>query len=292
VVKPGRLFMVGTPIGNMGDFSFRGVETLRGAALVAAEDTRRTRKLLAHFGLTVPVVSLHAHSPDKRLERLLDRVARGEDVAFVTDAGTPGVSDPGGRLAELAHQRGVPVIPIPGPGAVLAALSASGLPADRFVFAGFLPRRGAGREAMLTRVAQEEWTTVLYESPARTAALLADLGRSCGERRPAVVARELTKLHEEVRRGTLAELAAYYGKHPPRGEVTVVVAGASPAGRRAPAGEGAAEAGEDTGALIGRLRSSGPPGEAARELARRLGISRKDAYRMLTGTGAGRRSED
>jgi 16S rRNA (cytidine1402-2'-O)-methyltransferase len=291
VVKPGRLFMVGTPIGNMGDFSFRGLETLRGVSLVAAEDTRRSRKLLAHYGVTVPVLSLHAHSPSARLERLLDRVAAGEDVAFVTDAGTPGVSDPGGRLAELAHARGLPVIPIPGPGAVLVALSASGLPADRFVFAGFLPRRGADREAVLSRLAREEWTTVCYEAPARTAALLADLARGCGGQRQAVVARELTKLHEEVRRGTLGELAAYYQKHPPRGEVTVVVAGAPPT-ECAPAGEVAAETGEDTGALIRRLRSSRPPGEAARELARRLRISRKDAYRMLTGTSAAPRSED
>jgi len=206
-VKAGRLFMVATPLGHLGDFSFRGVETLKGVAVVAAEDTRRTRRLLDHYRIAVRMVSLHAHSGTAAIERFLDRIAAGEDAAYVTDAGTPGISDPGGLLAERAHARGIPVVPVPGPGAVLAALSAAGLPADRFVFAGFLPKRGAARGELLARLALEPWTLVCYEAPGRAAALLEDLAGHCGAERPAAVARELTKLHEEVRRGTLGALA-------------------------------------------------------------------------------------
>lgn len=275
-MKAGRLFMVATPLGHLGDFSFRGVETLKGVAVVAAEDTRRTRRLLDHYGIAVRIVSLHAHSGTAAIERLLDRIAAGEDAAYVTDAGTPGISDPGGLLAERAHARGIPVVPIPGPGAVLAALSAAGLPADRFVFAGFLPKRGAARGALFARLALEPWTVVCYEAPGRAAALLEDLAGHCGPERPAAVARELTKLHEEVRRGTLGALAAYYREHPPRGEVTVVVGG-----RPASAPDALAPV-EDAAAVVAELRGSGSPAAVAKELARRLGISRQDAYRLLT----------
>lgn len=272
--------MVSTPIGHLGDFSFRGVEVLRHAAVVAAEDTRRTRVLLAHYGIAAKVVSLHAHSAPAAVERLLDRVEGGEDVAYVTDAGTPGISDPGGTLAEGAHRRGLTVVPVPGASALLAALAASGFPADRFVFLGFLPRRGTARAALLERVAREPWTVVCFEAPGRTAALLDDLAARCGPDRPAAVGRELTKLHEEVRRGTLGELAAYYRDVPPRGEVTVVVAGRGEAAA-APRADG--EAAPDARALIATLRAEGvPPGGIAKELARRLGLSRQDAYRLLT----------
>ncbi|MBI4542014.1 MAG: 16S rRNA (cytidine(1402)-2'-O)-methyltransferase [Gemmatimonadetes bacterium] len=283
MVTPGRLFMVGTPIGHLGDFSFRGVEVLRKVALVAAEDTRRTKRLLTHYDVSAQLVSVHAHSKPEDIQRLLDRVAAGDDVAYVTDAGTPGVSDPGGVIAESAHRRGIPVVPIPGPGAVLAALSAAGFPADRFQFLGFLPKRGTARSALLDRIAAEQWTSVCYEAPGRTVALLRDLAARCGPERSAAVARELTKLHEEIRRGTVAELAAYYEAHSPRGEVTVVIGGRQAAGApsAAPPASGA-EAAPEPDALVAELRGSGPPGVIAKELARRLGISRQDAYRLLS----------
>ncbi len=267
--------MVSTPIGHLGDFSFRGVEVLRQVALIAAEDTRHTRRLLAHYDIQARMVSLHAHSRVEEIERLLDRVAQGEDVAYVTDAGTPGISDPGGLVAELAHARGVVVVPVPGPAAVLAALAAAGFPADRFLFLGFLPRRGTARRALLDTIAGSAWTAVCYEAPGRTAALLADLAKRCGEERPAAVARELTKIHEEVRRGTLAALAAYYEAHPPRGEITIVV-GAGTGEPAAPAPPA------DQDRIVAELRGSGPPAAVAKELAKRLGISRQDAYRLLT----------
>jgi 16S rRNA (cytidine1402-2'-O)-methyltransferase len=271
-VVSGRLSIVSTPIGHLGDFSFRGVETLREAAVIACEDTRRTRRLLTHYDIRASLVSLHAHTSSAAIERLLDRVASGEDVAYVTDAGTPGVSDPGGVLVERALARGLTVVPVPGPAAVLAALVASGLPADRFVFLGFLPKKGGTRTGLLRRIAAEPFTAVCYEAPGRTAALLADLAGACGAGRTAVVARELTKLHEEVRRGTLAELAAYYQEHPPRGEVTVVIAGQS--------------ASAAAGTLPDAAAAQAPtvpdrPTAAAKELSRRLGISRQDAYRLL-----------
>jgi 16S rRNA (cytidine1402-2'-O)-methyltransferase len=276
VVRAGRLYVVATPIGNLGDFSFRGLEILKRVAVVAAEDTRHTRKLLSHYGLSPRLLSLHAHSAPLALERLLDRVAAGEEVAYVTDAGTPGISDPGAALVSRAHARGFAVVPVPGPGAMLAALSAAGFPADRFVFAGFAPRRGSSRAALLDRVAAEPWTTVFYEAPGRTAALLADLAAKCGAERAAAVARELTKVHEEIRRGTLEELAAYYREHSARGEVTVIVAGRPEAAARPAAAAPEAEA------LAAELRASLAPAAAARELARRLDMDRRKAYRLIT----------
>ena len=266
----GRLSIVSTPIGHLGDFSFRGVETLKAAAVIACEDTRRTRRLLTHYDIHAPLTTVHAHTAGAAIERLLDRVAAGELVAYVTDAGTPAVSDPGGVLVERAHARGLTVEPVPGPAAVLAALVGAGLPADRFVFLGFLPKKGGARTELLARIAAERLTTVCYEAPGRTARLLAELAASCGEGRVGVVARELTKVHEEIRRGTLAELAAYYQEHPPRGEVTVVIAGAA-AGAAPPR-----EADQPARAAV-----PDRPSAAAKELSRRLGISRQDAYRLL-----------
>lgn len=249
-------------------------------AVVAAEDTRRTRRLLAHYAVSREVVSLHAHSGPEVIERILDRVEAGEDVAYATDAGTPGISDPGAELAARAHERGLVVVPVPGPAAVITALAAAGFPADRFVFAGFLPRKGTGRAALLARIAAEPWTTVCYEAPNRTVALLQDLAACCGPDRPAAVARELTKLHEEVRRGTVGALVRYYEEHPPRGEVTIVVGGAPKGGAAAPA---AAPGEAEARALVAALRAAGSaPGAIAKELAQRFGISRHDAYRLLT----------
>ena len=198
-MKRGKLYVVSTPIGHLGDFSFRGLEVLRRVAVVAAEDTRRTRRLLGHYEVSRELVSIHSHSRPEQVERLLDRVDAGEDVAYVTDAGTPGVSDPGASVAARAHARGIPVVPVPGPAAVIAALAAAGFPADRFLFIGFLPRKGTARAALLDRVAGETWTSVCYEAPGRTVALLRDLAARCGPERAAAVARELTKIYEEAR---------------------------------------------------------------------------------------------
>jgi 16S rRNA (cytidine1402-2'-O)-methyltransferase len=280
VVRRGTLFVLSTPIGHLGDFSFRGLEVLRRVAVVAAEDTRRTRRLLGHYEVSREVVSLHAHSQVEDIERLLDRVEAGDDVAYVTDAGTPAISDPGAALVARAHERGLGVVPIPGPSAVIAALAAVGLPADRFLFLGFLPRKGAARSALLERVAAEPWTTVCYEAPNRTTALLKDLAAACGADRPAAVARELTKVHEEIRRGTVGALVQYYEAHPPRGEVTVVVGGAP---RGEPAAAAAAPDEAEARELAAALRADGgAPGAIAKELAQRLGISRRDAYRLLS----------
>jgi len=272
----GQLAIVATPIGHLGDFSFRGVETLKRAAVIACEDTRRTRRLLTHYDIHARLVSVHAHTQAAAIERLLDRVEAGDLVAYVTDAGTPGISDPGGVLVERAHARGLTVVPVPGPAAVLAALAGVGLPADRFVFLGFLPRKGGARSELLTRIAGETLTVVCYEAPGRTAALLRDLAERCGAERVAAVARELTKAHEEIRRGTLGELAAYYEEHPPRGEVTIVVAGA-PDVRTAEAPRAL-----EAAAAAAALAQTDRPSTAAKELSRRFGISRQDAYRLLT----------
>ena len=274
---PGILFVVATPLGNLGDLSPRAAEVLRQVPVVAAEDTRRTRGLLSHLGVAPTLLSYHAHSQERRLESLLEMLAEGRDVALVSDAGTPAVSDPGSELVAAARGRGLTVVPVPGPSAVAAALSASGLAADRYLFLGFPPRKGGERQRLLRRAAEEEWSVVLFEAPPRLAALLADLAAAAGPDRRAVVARELTKLHEEFRAGTLAELADYYSQVAPRGELTVVLEGA---GRPAPAPDRSEEAQEAATELLAE-------GLSRREVARRLteshGLSRNDAYRLVTG---------
>ena len=278
VSSPGTLFVVATPIGHLGDFSFRGVEVLKAAAVIACEDTRHTRRLLSHYDIDAPLTSLHAHSHDATITRLLDRVEAGENVAYVTDAGAPGISDPGGQLVERAHARGLKVVPIPGPSAVVTALMAAGFSADRFVFLGFLPKRGTARAEMLTRIAGSPFTCVCYEAPGRTVALLQDLAGRCGPERPAAVGRELTKLHEEVRRGTLTELVTYYEQHPARGEVTVVIGSGSDV---APV-DATPVSDVDQDSLVRELRDTGAPSAVAKELSKRLGITRQAAYRLLT----------
>src|SRR6266705_215683 len=221
----GTLYVVATPLGNLDDLSPRAAATLTRVAEVAAEDTRHTKPLLAHVGSRAVLLSFHAHSSDAALRRILHLLGSGKDVALVTDAGTPAVSDPGGVLVAAARARDVPVVTIPGPTAVAAALSVSGLPADRYLFLGFLPRKGGDRRRLLDLILKSEWTVVLFEAPPRVAELLQDLATVCGGDRRAAVARELTKVFEETRVGTLTELAGYYAEAPPRGEVTVVVAG-------------------------------------------------------------------
>lgn len=270
----GTLYVVATPLGNLGDLSPRAAETLKRVVAVAAEDTRHTKPLLHHVGATGDLVSFHAHSSDEALRRILHLLGSGKDVALVTDAGTPSVSDPGASLVAAARARDYPVVTIPGPTAVAAALAVSGLPADRYVFLGFLPRKGGERRRLLALVAESEWTVVVFEAPNRVAALLADLARVCGAERRASVSRELTKVFEETRSGTLTDLAGYYGEAPPRGEVTVVVAGTG----RPPRSEPPPDPEERARALLaqGMTRK-----DVAERLADETGISRNTAYRLV-----------
>ncbi len=270
----GALYVVATPLGNLGDLSPRAAETLQRVATVAAEDTRRTRTLLTHVGSRADLLSFHAHSSEATLRRLLQLLAAGQDVALVTDAGTPAVSDPGAELVAAARARGIPVVTVPGPTAVAAALAVSGLAADRYLFLGFLPRKGGDRRRLLDRVAQSEWTVVLFEAPTRVAETLADLVAVCGPERPAAVARELTKVFEETRAGPLGELATHFADAPARGEVTVIVAGTG----RPPQDERPPDPEERARALLaqGLTRK-----DVAERLADETGISRNTAYRLV-----------
>jgi 16S rRNA (cytidine1402-2'-O)-methyltransferase len=220
---PGRLILVATPIGNLGDLSPRAARALAEADLVCCEDTRVTGKLLSHLGISKPLRSLHEHNERARLESLLGELAAGRSIAVVSDAGTPLVSDPGFLLARAAIAAGVAVESIPGPSAILAALAVSGLPPYPFTFCGFAPPKTGKRRAFYRRFAALDHTLVLFESPHRVAASLADAAAELGAERPAALARELTKLHEEVLRGTIGELAAAVAARDPRGEYVLVV---------------------------------------------------------------------
>jgi 16S rRNA (cytidine1402-2'-O)-methyltransferase len=284
----GTLYVVATPIGNLGDLSPRAAELLRTVDAVAAEDTRRTARLYAHLGVEAPtMLSLPAFDERGRVEAVLSRLAAGQAVALCTDAGTPGVSDPGAALVAAAWEAGARVVPVPGPSAALAALSASGLPADRFFFTGFLPRKGGGRAEQLAFLAGLPATLVLYEAGNRTADTLADLAEALGDR-PAAVGRELTKLHEELARGTLRALAARFAGEV-RGEVTIVVAGLS-AGEAAEAAAAAREEAEPLEVELARRLAAGErPTEVAKEVARARGLRRADVYDALERLkGAGR----
>ncbi len=275
---PGTLYVVATPVGNLGDLSPRAAEVLRSVEVVVAEDTRRTRILLAHAGARPgDLVSLPAFDEEGRVGRVVARLAGGATVALVTDAGTPGVSDPGARLVEAAWGAGVRVVPVPGPSAALTALSASGLPADRFLFVGFLPRKGGTRASELRWLAGVPATLVLFEAGNRTAGTLADLEEALGDR-PAVLARELTKLHEEIARGSLSELRARFGGDL-RGEVTLVVAGADREGHVGPEAAPPGEAVEDE--IRRRLAAGEGPTQVARAVARGRGLARPEAYALV-----------
>lgn len=223
----GRLVLVSTPIGNLGDLTPRAVETLRACALICCEDTRHSGKLLAHAGVRgVRLAVANEHTEAARIDEVLGLLAGGHDVAVVTDAGTPGISDPGARLVTAAIGAGHTVTAVPGPAALVMALVLSGFDTTRFVFEGFLPRSGRERTTRLAEVAAERRTVVLYEAPHRVARTVADLGSACGEERKVALARELTKLYEEVWRGTLADALTHLAAHEPRGEFVVVVEGA------------------------------------------------------------------
>jgi 16S rRNA (cytidine1402-2'-O)-methyltransferase len=276
------LYVVATPIGNLGDFSARARATLDSCSLVAAEDTRRTGTLLNAFGLAKPMRSLHEHNEDQRVAELIGKMQGGASIALVSDAGTPGINDPGYDLVRACAAAGVEVVAIPGPCALIAALSIAGLPTDRFCFEGFLPARRAARRARLGPLALETRTMVFYESPHRVREALEDCAESFGGERPAAVARELTKLHETLYRAPLQELAARASSDADfaRGEIVLVIAGASPAA--------AAETGADGhgGALdrvLAPLLEELPLKQAAHLAARIASVRDNEAYkRALT----------
>jgi 16S rRNA (cytidine1402-2'-O)-methyltransferase len=273
----GRLQVVATPIGNLADLSPRAQEALRAADLIAAEDTRRTLQLLKFIGISRPLVSLYEHNESQRVPQLLARLAAGENVALVSDAGTPLLSDPGYELVRAAARAGFEVQVIPGPSAITAALAVAGLPTDRFCFEGFLPARAGERRAALAALAHEERTLVFFEAPHRIRATLDELSEQFGSAREAAVARELTKVHESFYRGTLAELAARAAKDEnfTRGEITLLVSGA-PAATAAQADAGQLRRTLDI--LLKEL----PPGRAAALAAQLTGATRAAAYALAT----------
>ncbi|MDI7276486.1 MAG: 16S rRNA (cytidine(1402)-2'-O)-methyltransferase [Anaerolineae bacterium] len=270
----GTLYVVATPIGNLEDITLRALRTLKEVRLIAAEDTRTARKLLARYEIHTPTTSFFTHNQVLKTPYILEQLAAG-DVALISEAGTPGVSDPGAELVRAAIGAGYPIVPIPGPSAVPAAMAVSGLPADRFVFLGFLPRRRRERLALLEQAAGLPWTLVFFEAPHRVLESLEDVQRVLGDR-PAVAARELTKLHEEVQRGTLSQLRAQLEAGDTRGEFTFVVAGAPPAAKEAWPRTAVAEA------LRDRIRQGTPARQAARDVARASGWRTRDAYELYT----------
>ena len=272
----GTLYVVATPLGNLGDLSPRAADTLKRVAVVAAEDTRHSKPLLHHAGSRAELVSFHAHSSERALEHVLRILSDGRDVALITDAGTPAISDPGAELVAAARARGIPIVTIPGPTAVAASLAVSGIPGDRYVFLGFLPRKGSDRRRLLSTAASSEWTVVLFEAPNRVTQLLADLIEVCGPERQAAVSRELTKVFEETRSGTLQELSEHYAEAPVRGEVTVVLAGTG----KPRVEEPAANPTERAQMLLAQGMSRK---DVADRLVEETGISRNAAYRLVNG---------
>ncbi len=267
----GTLFLVSTPIGNLGDMSHRAVEVLSSAALVIAEDTRHSRRLLEHYRVSTPLSSYHEHNEAKETPRLIARLRAGDSIALISDAGTPLISDPGSRLVAAALEAEIAVVPIPGASSVMAALVASGLPLERFTFFGFLPRKGRERTDILTEIVESRGTVVLFEAPNRVSATLDALVDAGAGERQAVVARELTKRFEEFKRGSVAKLANEYGKADPKGEVVLLIAGA----RERVVSE------RDLNDAAKKLRQSGKsPREVMDYLVSALGAPRNTAYRI------------
>jgi 16S rRNA (cytidine1402-2'-O)-methyltransferase len=259
------LYLVATPIGNLEDISARALRILAEADVIAAEDTRETRKLLSHYAIKTHLHSYHEHSGESATTALIERMVAGATVALVTDAGTPGISDPGVDLVQAAIRANIVVVPIPGPSAVITAIVASGLPCARFVFEGFLPRTRSSRVAKLKLLAVEERTVVLYEAPQRTGETLSEISTIFGGIRQACVARELTKKFEEFRRGTVDELATLYSETAPRGECTIVIEGAP---------DGFELAGEEAKVSEGR-------NDLIKQLAAEMGVNRRDLYQAI-----------
>ena len=273
----GILYLVPTPIGNLGDMSQRMIDTLAEADFIAAEDTRVSLKLLNHLGLKKPMVSYYRHNTETGGQNVLSRLLAGESCALVTDAGTPAISDPGEELVKLCADNGVEVVAIPGPCALVTALSVSGLPTGRFTFEGFLPMNKKNRKAHLRSLTGEQRTMIFYEAPHKLSATLADLRATFGGDRRISLCRELTKLHEEVRRTTLDEAAAWYQANSPKGEFVLVVEGAQPA-------EAESVSPEDGLALVERYRAEGLSlRDAARRAAEETGLPRKELYDRALG---------
>ena len=275
----GILYLVPTPIGNLGDISQRIADTLEAVDFIAAEDTRVTLKLLNHLGLKKPLISYYRHNTEAGGQAVLGRLLAGESCALVTDAGTPAVSDPGEELVAQCAARDIPVVSIPGPCALITALAASGLPTGRFTFEGFLAMNRKNRRAHLESLAGERRTMIFYEAPHKLRATLEDLTAAFGPERRIALCRELTKLHEEVRRTTLGQAAAWYGENPPRGEFVLVVEGAPEAAEEAPSWEDALE-------RVARLREEGLSlRDAARQTSKETGLPKNELYDRAVGKG-------
>ena len=275
--QKGTLYLCATPIGNLEDMTYRAVRMLGEVELIAAEDTRHTRQLLTHFDIHTKLTSYHEHNKFEKGPELIDYISEGHDLICVSDAGLPGICDPGSHLAQLAIEAGIRVSPLPGANAGLSALICSGLDTTAFTFIGFLPKTGKKQQEVLEGVRSHRETLIFYEAPHHLKGMLKVMGKVLGENRQAALGRELTKKFEEFRRGTLAELLAYYEENEPRGEYVIIVEGA---------GEGtAAEAQEEVlspAELCNRLMSEGlPKKEAMRETAKRLGLSRRDVYQAM-----------
>jgi 16S rRNA (cytidine1402-2'-O)-methyltransferase len=279
------LVLVGTPIGNLGDLSPRAIEVLRTADVIGAEDTRRTRALLTHAGIQAGrrLRAVHAHNEAAAADRVVDEVRDGARVAVVTDAGMPGISDPGSVLVRACLDAGLAVEAVPGPSAALTALVLSGLPTDRFAFEGFLPRKGRARAERIAAVAAEPRTTVLFEAPTRVRGTLVDLAEACGPDRPVAVARELTKAFEDVQRGTLAAAVRHVERSEPRGEHVIIV---GPAPEPAPADDAEIETAVRAALADGRTAR-----DAAADVANALGVARRRAYEAATRVKGSRRRD-
>jgi 16S rRNA (cytidine1402-2'-O)-methyltransferase len=274
--KPGTLYIVGTPIGNLEDITFRAIRILQTADLIAAEDTRHTGKLLQHFQIATPQISYHEHNKLSRQQELLDRLDKGETIALVTDAGMPGISDPGYELVKACSEVGIAVIPIPGPSAAVTALAASGLPSDRFVFEGFIAQKATERRDRLNFLKHETRTLIFYEAPHRLLETLQDLASILGENRQIVLARELTKVHEEFWRGTIEDAIAHYATRTPKGEFTLVVAGTT-------SEENLVLSTQELKAELKQLIQQGMTrSQASRQLAQLTNIPRRQIYQLAT----------
>ena len=270
----GTLYLVATPIGNLADITHRALQVLRAVDLIACEDTRHTRKLLQHYGIDTKTVSYHEHNEQQRAAQLIELLEQGSDVAVVSDAGTPAISDPGFRLVRTAIENDVRIVPLPGPSALVTALVAAGLPTDEFFFGGFLPSRTGARRARLGELSAVPGTLIFYEAPHRLAASLRDAHEVLGERE-AVVARELTKLHEEIRRGRLSELAEHYSTVEPRGEIVLLI-------DRTMLDQPGNSQSMTVAALVEQFEAAGLDHRAAlKKAARELQLSRAEAYRRL-----------
>ncbi|HKR61568.1 MAG TPA: 16S rRNA (cytidine(1402)-2'-O)-methyltransferase [Pyrinomonadaceae bacterium] len=274
---PGTLYVVATPIGNLEDITHRAIRILNEVNLIACEDTRHTRKLLNHYGIKTKTVSYHEHNEREQAAKLIELIKSGTDVAVVSDAGTPGISDPGFRIVRLALEQDIQVVPLPGPSALIPALVASGLPSDEFFFGGFLPSRATARRKRLEELSSVPATLVFYEAPHRIIETLRDAREILGERE-AIVARELTKLHEEIRRGKLSDLSNQFSEsqHEPRGEMVLVIDRHAVAGTQNKSGTSVAT-------LVAGFAAEGlEPRAALKKAAKQLGLSRAEAYRQLT----------